>query len=1379
MKKPVKAFVLSLVVTVLLTTFVGSAAVWGLENGPVSISYDGKLLEFSRADCIVEKDGYFLAPLKELAAKTGWDAKIIKNAPNPDGINLTNDVLDIKIEASIGANTISINGNQSTISGAPEVINKIVMFPVKDFFYAFNCSVKWEKKTRTIIINQPVARVFSDKCIVMRKAAVEPVIDGMDTEDAWGGNGQAGDFSTLFYNEKPQAETKFRVAYDDNALYVFVRCEKKPVPLEGVSLVVAPTNAIGTDTPFYKLLLVPEPQNNLGRTDGLTVQYRTSNEIQIDGYDAQYKINDDSWTAEVKIPFTALKKESGDPVPTASDGTEWRFNVARVRPFTESVSTWVPVRNSLFYDFQDKTDPRFIVDLSFAPITGRSGSIIFGNYADANMSAIAPKNAELRYMGYSTLLFSFNKQNINLKKFSYRAEWIDEQGREGNAEILKTYVKGSKIYFLVNHPSMPDNGLYRLNIYADGSKGSQKYELIFDREQVVSAGVIFNSFTINSSTPSDRTILDPDQPISDAAEKLISVIPQDVGFIYTGNPDRPTDNPPYSLFTYDYVNTPYKMIAKLAGISGQKTTVEKGTGTTPAQYSNNSSVTVTTATGKQVSYDYYQDESGNRYFLDAQLNYLTKQDITNRSNNRIGAVAKTDPLGAAYVIYEIAKAYQDWVPGNDYSWANYPMQWNWGPPYAFFGGMWNYWYQAELDTMRTIYDNYISLKKSTNAFDIVSDQTGTDADDLIVNGMFKKAVDFIKTYPVLNGNYEYKNWMGRISLAKAINEPDYIHETLQLLDNFASPQFLLDGFWKEVTLSYHVQSFSGCNDTVNYLKGWSDPIGYISPRDGRNLRNLDVSSLYPSLGLANKIATTLVYPNGKYYPVQDTWAADPKTAAANLNLGSILLPAANIARMSKGTGASTSQLYLGYEPYYGSHVHYDPLNLSLYSNGQELLPDLGYTHTNYKTWAVSTLGHNTVVVDSSDAKLPGDAGHPGGKLETYADIDETVQIMKADEANAYPGVNEYDREPWYIKMEGSNDSYILDIFRVDGGSRHEYTLNGDANSEQATFTPNVSMTYYNDYLLPVGTEVTMPTSQIDTGSAEGNYYGYIHVRDVNKANLSDGKYEITMSTKDGTTDKAGMKITGFAGSNSELFIGKSLSFRPVRLEGTAADKNNLVEDWYMPKMVVRRDGTDLQSTFVNVMEPYAAGSSAKITTIEKIETADPKDVAVKVTYGNVTDILISSSNPTAPLTVGDITLTGKMAFVRYIDGQVSKVYTVGTDSVVANGENFAGSGIFTGKVIKTMRMANGDTVNAFVVDKAVSDSVVGKTITIKHPDGSVNAFTASNVTSQGDNTIIEVTGGDPGFEFLEDGSSVLRFYPLTKWDGDHTFEIDGETVTSK
>jgi hypothetical protein len=1186
-------------------------------------------------------------------------------------------------------------------------------------------------------------QIYGDRWGVVPQTETSPLVDGI-LEPLWESAFHADGFVTMFHNEPvPDQDTELFMLYDQQSLHIGL---KGHYDQEG--------RAGAGDKEIVELLLVPGreqtdrryrlkiPIRDEGRPIGANWGQSVTN---IAGAEYRVAAEETSWTAEVKIPYASLGVESVAP------GDEWRMNVVRYfginsKPFT----SWVPIRNSYITDQggssvslvvhalnQDRLAPVYFGQLP--PLEGRPQT-----------SAVEwhPNDAGLLYTGPESKKLVF-RQPVLQPHSELDLVWIAPGGIVSRLEspVIESARGRTTIEF--THPKALDRGLYRLEVSWRNGQGVYHYtEFSFDRDALIAAG---DAAILLPEDTGAKTPVQP-APASERVQELMELIPENTGFIFTGLPEDPTLRP-YQLYNWSAAN-PDQIVAKLTG------TVYPN-----PQYPETKKITVTNRLGETVEYPYYEDEEGRRYFFTAHVWYFQKDYALRETAN----IAASDPLGAARLLNRWADVYAGYLPTNDYYWTNYPLVS--GPPYHYWGGVWYRWYTGEMTNMSYLINAYRDVRK-TNAFEVLSQELGYDVEEKIVEKMFKPSFDFVRSFPILNHNMEYTTWLGLIRMSKASGNPSYMHEAVELIQDFTANNFLSDGFWKEVTLSYHNQSTNGLLQSMNESKGWSDPPGYISPRTGQRLEQLDMMATYPALANSQMMKDIVAYPNGNYVPIMDTWANE-KTSTPRTDLGSYILPASGITRLTQGDGAGQTQLYLNFVPKYG-HNHLDPLNLTLFANGQELLPDIGYTHTFFRKWTASTLAHNTVVVDSKDMSITGNGQHVG-QIESFIG-ENGVQIVKAHQEAAYPGIEEYSREPWLIEFAGaspgSGESYAVDLFRVSGGNRHEYTLGGDANHD-GEFTADLALEPYGDYLLPPGTPVEMPTSENDTGSAGGHYYGYLYVQDVKRAELGDGVYRLTLSTEQNGTAKGKLSVTGIVYGGAELFVGKAPSLRATRLNGTSGDLNTEAVKYWMPKMVVRRDGTNLNSTFIHVLEPHGPAEGPKIESVERLtpDQSSAGDAALKVTYGSTTDIILSSPDGESPLVIGDIELRGKYGFIRLVDGEVNKMVLADGTLLRKGGESVTGTGAVAGEVKDVLRKVAGDPVDALVTDTAVPAGMAGRAVVVTHPDGKTHGALIEEIRQENGRTIIVLKNADPGWDYLPDGSSRMTSYPSLGWQGVHTFRI--------
>jgi hypothetical protein len=1231
---------------------------------------------------------------------------------------------------------------------------------------------------------------YADKWTIAPLWEGNPIVDGIPDETLWSNAAVLDGFATAYYEHPLPYTVEYKAAYDGNYLYIAgTMDEAEADTLADIEIVLSPL--MDGDTHYVARLTVDPDDTSV--TDTTWSPQRGDHTVNpgrtmLSGVDYEIAASGGIVSLEAAIPLAAV--DSGG----VSAGDEWRVNIVHVhRSLTRPLTAWVPIRHSDHWDRYGNGGRLYggVVN------QGRMGGLFFGRLPDAlvpeaNGSPVpvlrwTPEQAELTYVGFTEKRLSFALPGVVLGQNDIRVQW---KGPDGSWLELTQYelTESGGVHGLVlEHPEPLKDGAYQLRIialppvlpgvgtcfravperprpplippggFARSCPGPHKAlvaTMLFDRESMIASGLSIAPRMPGAAEPPSAVI--PAAPSARVLQAL-SLIPEQPGYRYVGLPEMPELYPDN---LYALSPDGHSLIASRTG------TVYPN-----ASFAENKEYVTTNGKGETVRIPYYEDGSGKPYFITGHLWYLQK----NKALSETKAIAQTDPLGAARLLYRFAQAYEGYNPTIDQAWNYHSISRPSGPPYSYWGGMWYRWYGSDLSYLTSLFQAYAQVRK-TDAFDVLSAEVGEDVEAKLLRDMFGPSLDYVQSYTVHMNNLSYTNWNGMIEAGKALNEPDFIHFVVAQMEEFMSTLFLSDGFWQEVSLSYHTDLINGIRQASDKLKGWTDPEGYVSPRTGRRLVDLDMARDFPIIGKALQHAKRLVYPDGHYYPIQDTWAYTQVSSPEDV--GSMLLPAAGIGRLTGGQGIDQTQLYLNFQPKYPTHIHYDPLNLGLYAQRQELLPDLGYTfNTFYRWFTLSTMSHNTVVVDSRNAQASGEAVH-GGKVEAFIPQEQGFKAMRASYESAYPVTDEYSREPWFVPF-GDGDGrqgYVLDLFRVSGGSRHEYTLQGDANRD-AHFATDMTLDDFGPYLLPPGTTVVPPASNSDSGSAEGNYPGYIYVRDVKRAELADDRYELTLVTEESGSPKSKMNITGLLepGAN-ELYLGRSPSLKSARLEGREMDNNDEAVKYTMPKLVLRRDGTNLKSTFVTLLEPYEGTGAPRVEAIDRLqpEQAPEGAVAVRVAYGNTTDLLLSNpyySVHQEPVRVGDVTLRGEMGLIRLVDGQVREMKLAGGTLLKKGDRELTGTGPATGTVDGTLRLANGDGYDGILTAATVPAAAAGRYAIVTHPDGSKHGFKIAEIRQHGSQTLLVLDGEDPGFVVRADGSSGQTSFPMKQWTGPHTFAI--------
>lgn len=457
-----------------------------------------------------------------------------------------------------------------------------------------------------------------------------------------------------------------------------------------------------------------------------------------------------------------------------------------------------------------------------------------------------------------------------------------------------------------------------------------------------------------------------------------------------------------------------------------------------------------------------------------------------------------DPLAAkvvATILMRYADVVRSWpiigLDGSAQMWHDFTA-WDFG---GFWGGNWVY---DDLKMSANLARAF-SLISDSGALKEISQKSSTDAKVKIREDLLRYLVDFNlrfgrgakvgtntveATFPFTNMDpYRLK---GLIAFGKAI-DPAYVHIAVHFLRLFPTVGFFRDGFWHEGTFSYHKQVVEALDDVIADLKGYSDPPGYTHVKyttlfndeyqgEPGRFDNLDPEGeTAPSFARMRVAGGIFRLPNGRMLVRNDSHHFDTGNGLASPTSSQCLLGLRHCI-LVYGKGDKTTIVHLNLGGTEG-HEHLSALNLELWSLNRLLVGGAAYKGHSDRDWNASTAAHNTVVIDgrSQDSRwddrqpltpfdlIPGLGnylwqGYGQGDTENNGDLvaadlgGNPVQYLSSDATRAYDaqsGASKY-RRTLLLVGNSNNHTYLLDVFEVVGGNRHDWMLHGDLSED-----PNV------------------------------------------------------------------------------------------------------------------------------------------------------------------------------------------------------------------------------------------------------------------------------------------------------------------------------------
>lgn len=339
-------------------------------------------------------------------------------------------------------------------------------------------------------------------------------------------------------------------------------------------------------------------------------------------------------------------------------------------------------------------------------------------------------------------------------------------------------------------------------------------------------------------------------------------------------------------------------------------------------------------------------------------------------------------------------------------------------------------------------------------------------------GLFRNQMDFVFALPQYETLYG-GNLIVYISetacMATLIGEPKYVHLCYNYLKTCVEKYcFTKDGVIAE-SPAYYFTYVSGLGKLFLPYMGYSDPPGYVDGFSGLHLEDVSIYRNFQReqdiIKLGRKNGMMVQYPDGSLPTIHDSHPQleNPekyllmKQSDTNTLFNScfdIIFDGTGNAVLGSGSHNEKMQTILHFSDDSVGHSHQDGLNLILNVFGRQMIDDIGYNRSALKYYSAYSFSHNTVLVDRKNQDMAATGQQTNGSVDYYATNGDGVSVVSVDGRSFY--TDELGKYKRTVMQNASDPSapYVLDIFEVEGGSMHDYILNGTRLTQQTLSTTN-------------------------------------------------------------------------------------------------------------------------------------------------------------------------------------------------------------------------------------------------------------------------------------------------------------------------------------
>jgi hypothetical protein len=344
------------------------------------------------------------------------------------------------------------------------------------------------------------------------------------------------------------------------------------------------------------------------------------------------------------------------------------------------------------------------------------------------------------------------------------------------------------------------------------------------------------------------------------------------------------------------------------------------------------------------------------------------------------------------------------------------------------------------------------------------------------------------------------------------------------------------------------------------------------------------------------------------------------------------------------------------------------------------------------------------------------------------------------------------------------DAYVVDLFRVQGGTVHDWLLHGSADDDMAA-----------DCSVPLvpreGTLLEASETWVEPIGESSPVKPYALIREIRETKTEDS-FAVTFRYPgtEGPAATGGVRTHLLGGPATEIFLGKVPRIR------SAEGDDRKVYDFWMPQLILRRRGpAPLESLFAAVHEPFRGGPFLGTVRSLPLDPPEAGAVALEVEHGDLRDTIISTLDdppyPERRLPEG-VSLQGRLGILRRQGDRVVEAWLV-DGTRLAQGEFVLtnANARYEGTLKSATRKADGAATDSLITDSELplGDALAGRWMTVTHGNGRAHGYEIAGVARTQNQSIITLRD-DHGLK-INGNATEECYFPRAKITGANRFVI--------